>query len=548
MSNENFRENNLGIGLSYTLTMANIIEGTSYQKKRSLFDAVYQKLINNGSPNLSDHNYNNGNTSFTSGKINKKKLNSSKTSTSPIDLNQLYKSFQVFQGAQLSVWHDTAGPVIEQSWYYKELPLDFKQFIARQTLCGLDPKNTCDEFRFNIYPDQGVLVLSHIFNSKYNDSLTKFALSLYLSINFFNDYLPIHDIIVDRITCLSCKLLKMYTLNLIDQSDLFTKELVLTMINIEHLFLSNYNEKCGSISVSNTCFNDSKIDQDFLIRVLTSHFQTYGSTIIIGSNADLVYQWMDTIYLFLTPKERKLTTRNLNLKEYIPDIMIQGFLNENNININNSINNNNNMNNNNNNNNMNNSSYNHNHLNSNNNNINNINNNSWLKQIDERLHFSLRPSTVVDLDKGIVYQTKRNHEYVDKRIDLFSKLIVDNYHQGKEFENLTPFKNSNSIFITKMVNEVFQLPFHLKEVFLMQSIKSLLRKSSIVITTLQHLSFTPAIEQKYKISQLFTPPLNEVDIELLYGLAEKLQFYLFVSVTKPESFGLEDTIMEILAL
>lgn len=103
--------------------------------------------------------------------------------------------------------------MIEQSWYYKELPLDFKQFIARQTLCGLDPKNTCDEFRFNIYSDQGVLVLSHIFNSKYNDSLTKFALSLYLSINFFNDYLPIHDIIVDRITCLSCKLLKMYTLN-----------------------------------------------------------------------------------------------------------------------------------------------------------------------------------------------------------------------------------------------------------------------------------------------------------------------------------------------
>ncbi|EGC33742.1 hypothetical protein DICPUDRAFT_80518, partial [Dictyostelium purpureum] len=290
---------NIGLGYIYSKTMSNFESSSTltYQKKRSLFDAIYQKLLVNGSPPL------NGDNNTSGVNIRKKKLGTSKSSSIPVDLTHLY-TFQIFQGAQLSVWHDTAGPVVEQLWKYKDIGSDFQAFIARQTLCGLDPKNTADEIRFNIYPDQGFMVLSHIFNSKYNDSLTKFALSVFLSITNFNEYLPIHDIIVDRVTCLSCKLLKNYSLNITDHLELFTKELVLTMINVEQLFLSGY----PSINISSTCFNEPKIDQEFLVRALTSHFQTYGSTIVIGSNPETVLMWMDTISLFLTPKERKLAS------------------------------------------------------------------------------------------------------------------------------------------------------------------------------------------------------------------------------------------------
>ncbi|KAF2073292.1 hypothetical protein CYY_005391 [Polysphondylium violaceum] len=486
------------------------IYDSTVSSKKSLFQHIYQKIITSAAP---------GAANVTDQPTGNTKTLKKKTVSKTIDLllqqqqlqqqqQQLSSSssigvsggsvgntpFHIFQTAQLSVWSNTAGPVVEQLWKIKDVPIDFQAFTARQTLCGLDPKNTSDEVRFNMYPEHGFMVLSHIFNSKYTDLLsTKFAFSLYLNISFFNDYLPLHDIIVDRLTFLSCKILKAYTKNIPLENELFSKELINTMINVEKLFIHN---GYPNVNISNTWFSDPLVDTDFLIKVLTSHFQTHGSTIIYGSHSEYVLKWMDTLSLFLTTKERKIASRNLNLKEYIPDIIIQGFIDV------------------------------------------------TQKQIEERLYLSLRPSTIIDIDKQIIYQTRRNHEYLEQRIDLFSKIILENY-QMKEIENhLTTFKG-NSTYIQKMVNEVFQLPFHFREIFLIQSVKSLLRKSSIIITGLQSLPYN---EQKNRIQSLFNPTISETDIEVLYGLAEKLQYYLYVSVSKSQSFAIEDAIMEILSL
>ncbi|EFA76867.1 hypothetical protein PPL_09619 [Heterostelium album PN500] len=258
----------------------------------------------------------------------------SKQNTAPIKLNLMDgHPPQVVCGAQLSIWHDTAGPGIEQFWSTgnensMNLAPDFLTFIARQTLCGYDISMESEEMRFNIYPEQ-------------------------------NEY---------------------------DLAS-FTSELINVCTNFENVFSAGYPH----VEISQTFFMESTIpspqDLDFLIRAISSHIITSGSTVVVGSKHNEILKWLDTLYMFLTPNERYISSRQVNSHEMIPDLMIQGLLNVN------------------------------------------------QKQIEEKLPFSLRPTTVIDIDKKEVYHTDILHQYTSFREDF---LIISS---PSEYSTLTILKD-----------------------------------------------------------------------------------------------------------
>eukprot|EP01132_Coremiostelium_polycephalum_P003248 gene3248-4068_t len=458
-----------------------------YQKKNNLFEKVYQEL-SQLNPTHTKHNNEITRGTLSSSKSKSLHINihtelpTSKQISPPIDLSQC-STLSIFAGAQLSIWHDTAGPVVEQLWNNQEISLDFQLFIARQTLCGLDLKNCSDEIRFNIYPDQGLMVPSVIFNSKYSDKLTKFALSLYLKIDYFNEYTQLHDIISDRLTFLASKLLKDYCIQKVNLNE-FTLDLIQVFNNVESLFLASY----PNVDISSTWFYENKIDTEFFIRVLSSHLQTYGSTIVIGSNSELILKWMDTLSLFLTCKERKLSSRNLINREYIPDLMIQGLLD------------------------------------------------CSIKQIEEKVHFSLKPLTIVDTDNQTLHQTFIHYQYKTIREDILLRTVIFQNGSLKDVQYFKQFKDSSSsTYIKNIVNEVFQLPIELREIYLAQSMRLLLRKASLVVNYSQSVDFL-GINYESKIKTVFNIPTDS-DVHLLFGVAEKLQLYLFLAVLRPSDLA-----------
>ncbi|KYR02256.1 origin recognition complex subunit 2 [Tieghemostelium lacteum] len=439
-----------------------------FKKNHNLFELVYEDVMKLAALKTVDSPI----------KPNKKKVPVSKILPPPIDLSSHHK-FQVFTGAQLSVWQDTAGPTVDKLWKTRDnLTPEFQSFIARQTLCGLDPTSTNDELRFNIYPDLQLMVPSHIFNSRHSDILTKFSFSLYFNIQYFNEYLQLHDIIADRMSYLSCRLLKEYSLN---QNDLesFKKELVSMMINIEHLFLSSY----PNVNILNTLFGDQKMDTDFFIKALTSHMQTYGTTVVIGSSEALIQKWLDTLSLFLTVKERKVSSRQIN-KEFIPDMMIQGLLDV------------------------------------------------TLKQIEDKLYQSLRPITVIDIDQHQIYQSLLHTQYKTYRYELLRSLLLDGANVNRKENTLFSSFRGVSVYLSKIVQEVFQLPLHLRETYLIQMMRVLLRKTSLVVAYSQTVKFL-GISYVKKLKSEFNIP-SEADVYVLFGLSEKLQLYLILSVLRPD--------------
>ncbi|GAM17623.1 hypothetical protein SAMD00019534_007980 [Acytostelium subglobosum LB1] len=450
-----------------------------FKKHNNIFSRVYEEMQPLLAPNLS---------------ASKKKLPLSKTTSTPIKLIDQTSTFkpQVICGAQLSVWHDTAGPVIEQLWTVPgddedgqlSVSNEFQAFMARQTLCGLDTKIVSEEMRFNIYPEQGFMIPSIIFNAKYHEKITKFALSIYLDITKLHIYQHCHDFISDRMSLLASIILTNYCNSNYDLTK-FTPELLLVCVNIDKVFSSSY----PTTDISQTFFIEShppaQPEYDFIVKAITSHMHTGGSTVVIGSNDKVILKWLDTLYLFLTPNERNVSSRVLS-HEFVPDLIIQGILDVS------------------------------------------------LKTLEERIPYSLRPSTVIDTDRNEVYQTEIQYQYTCYRDDFLvaTAIFKKQLPPEKETKILCTFTQP-SVYVRQMLNEVFSLPLNYREIYLVHYMRLLLRKASFVVSFTQSINSNLGINYAKKVKSELNLP-SESDVYLLFGIAEKLQLNLFMSAIKLE--------------
>ena len=61
-------------------------------------------------------------------------------------------------------------------------------------------------------------------------------------------------------------------------------------------------------------------------RVITSHLQTHGYSVIIGKEEKEINVFIESLALFLEPKERLRSSFVVDGRGYVPDLILQGFL------------------------------------------------------------------------------------------------------------------------------------------------------------------------------------------------------------------------------
>ncbi|XP_071437037.1 guanine nucleotide exchange factor C9orf72 homolog isoform X2 [Pithys albifrons albifrons] len=86
------------------------------------------------------------------------------------------------------------------------------------------------------------------------------------------------------------------------------------------------------IDIGDTVLNDDDIGdschEEFLLNAISSHLQTCGCSVVVGSSAEKINKIVRTLCLFLTPSERKCSRlcRNESSFKYESGLFVQGLL------------------------------------------------------------------------------------------------------------------------------------------------------------------------------------------------------------------------------
>jgi len=272
----------------------------------------------------------------------------------------------------------------------------------------------------------------------------------------------------------------------------FTTHLYTFITNMEIL----YNSQLTPLKFSQTAFSISEqdIDIDFLSRVLTSHLQTHGYSVVIGDDEKAVNMLVDTLSLFLIdPQDRKRSSRVIGKRGFIPDLIIQGILDS----------------------------------------------QERQNTPDEDIIQSLFPITMIDLKSQSVKQTHPYHEYSVLRkeyMDLELMKLTSNktLKEWQAKDGLFKTMRTNSILIENILKDAFGLPRSLRETFLAQSVKGLIRKSVLLIKYVEaELEKNKNAHLEHTIVKKVRADLdlgNENDFGVLLGISEKLSPGIYVAL------------------
>eukprot|EP00026_Physarum_polycephalum_P004318 Phypoly_transcript_04336.p1 GENE.Phypoly_transcript_04336~~Phypoly_transcript_04336.p1 ORF type:complete len:617 (+),score=85.46 Phypoly_transcript_04336:52-1902(+) len=420
------------------------------------------------------------------------------------------------------------------------------------------------ETKFHVNSEQGYLITSTIFSATYLGSTSKFSLSILIKQNFLHKYLVLNAIVEDRLYKLVLKLQATLNKNQDGLMEQFTKELGQFCANLEVLFAvqdlcglpssprtnrtytnpthphqpfhsqssspnnislqsfpppeSRYNRarlpsptsSTSSLFSSprepfahlrNTLFFSAPQDKQFVIRAITSHLQTHGSTVVTGPNIDLVNMYVESLSMFLgpSPKEKKRVGLADPKREYTADLLLQGIVGH------------------------------------------------GVKLIDDSVLPNMLPTTWIDLEHHTIKQTPPFHEYGllrkhfgDSELGQFigvpdvaaaqslRDLLKDGLFKAPKPEILS------SPLVARMINEVYDLPAALREACVSQGFRLLLRKASVMIKFVEaelnknHLPEEIGEEVRTRVQENLN--LTKGDFAVLLGLAEKLKPKFYVTL------------------
>jgi len=268
----------------------------------------------------------------------------------------------------------------------------------------------------------------------------------------------------------------------------FTKELGKFIQNMEILFTSTL----PAVKLRNTLFFNSPFDFESVSRAVTSHLQTHGCTVVTGNDEETVNMFVESLALFLGPKERKRASLSVSGRDYVPDLLLQGI----------------------------------------------VGNEVLLS--DDKVISSTLPVTWVDLERHTVKQTHPFHEYSVLRKE-FICLDVDRLvgQAPPQEQNMwsardglfRPLK-SYSPLVNRMLVEVFRLPHGLREGYITQAMRLLTRKAVVLIkyveAELAHSNtLGEGVVKRIRVDLALT---SEADFSVLLGIAEKLKPGIYVAL------------------
>uniref|UniRef100_A0A674PKC7 C9orf72-SMCR8 complex subunit n=1 Tax=Takifugu rubripes TaxID=31033 RepID=A0A674PKC7_TAKRU len=228
--------------------------------------------------------------------------------------------------ATFAYWDNILGPRVHHIWAPKCDHLVFLSdgevtFLANHTLNG--------EILRSAECGAASSIVSLIFDGELKGDKNTCALSVILPQTELAFYLPLHNICVERLKHVIRKgriwMQKGYNI---------ISVLSLEIIPIMELLASMKTHSVPEdIDVNkDTVLNDDDIGdschEDFLHKAISSHLQTCGCSIVVGSNPEKINKIVRTLCLFLTPTERRCSRlcRAEASFRYDTGLFVQGLL------------------------------------------------------------------------------------------------------------------------------------------------------------------------------------------------------------------------------
>jgi len=338
------------------------------------------------------------------------------------------------------------------------------------------------------FSDLGYVIAATMFNAVFLGNSTKFSLTLVIPKDNLTRYLLLHSVVEDRMTHIVSKLKAIFNKDPANAMEIISPFLEHFVYNIDRL----YHCYLPPVKFSQTLFiKTTAFDFDFLARMITSQLQTHGSTVIIGDDPKTINMLVDSLSLFLTnPTEKRRSSHVVEGQGYVPDLVLQGI-------VTNTI-------------------------------------------LDEGVIQSMLPTTLIDLSTLSVKQTHPYHEYSVLRGE-FMRLEIDKLLTLKTKENL--WTTQDGLFRTvktcapcveNMLIEALRLPASVREGYIVQSMRMLVRKAVVLIKYVEaglEKAMSPYLEASIvKKIRVDLDISSEADFTVLLGIAEKLSPGMYVAL------------------
>ncbi|KAM6105481.1 guanine nucleotide exchange factor C9orf72 homolog isoform 2-T3 [Pterocles gutturalis] len=237
--------------------------------------------------------------------------------------------------ATFAYWDNILGPRVRHIWAPKTEQVLLSDgeitFLANHTLNGEILRNAesgAIDVKFFVLAEKRVIIVSLIFDGNWNGDRSTYGLSIILPQSELGFYLPLHRVCVDRLTHIIRKgRIWMHK----GQSiiPMLTGEVIPVMELLSSMKSHSVPEE---IDISDTVLNDDDIGdschEGFLLNAISSHLQTCGCSVVVGSSAEKVNKIVRTLCLFLTPSERKCSRlcRSESSFKYESGLFVQGLL------------------------------------------------------------------------------------------------------------------------------------------------------------------------------------------------------------------------------
>ncbi|XP_037677556.1 LOW QUALITY PROTEIN: guanine nucleotide exchange C9orf72 homolog [Choloepus didactylus] len=257
--------------------------------------------------------------------------------------------------ATFAYWDNILGPRVRHIWAPKTEQVLLSDgeitFLANHTLNGEILRNAesgAIDVKFFVLSEKGVIIVSLIFDGNWNGDRSTYGLSIILPQTELSFYLPLHRVCVDRLTHIIRKgriwmhkerqenvqkIVLEGTERMEDQGQSIIPMLTGEVIPVMELLSSMKSHSVPEeIDITDTVLNDDDIGdschEGFLLNAISSHLQTCGCSVVVGSSAEKVNKIVKTLCLFLTPAERKcsrLCEAESSFK-YESGLFVQGLL------------------------------------------------------------------------------------------------------------------------------------------------------------------------------------------------------------------------------
>uniref|UniRef100_H3A3U1 C9orf72-SMCR8 complex subunit n=1 Tax=Latimeria chalumnae TaxID=7897 RepID=H3A3U1_LATCH len=258
--------------------------------------------------------------------------------------------------ATFAYWDNILGPRVRHIWAPKNKPVLLSDgeitFLANHTLNGEILRNAesgAIDAKFFVLAEKGVIIVSLIFDGNWNGDKSTYALSLILPQTELSFYLPLHRLCVDRLVHIIRKgriwmhkvvqdFYKAFLLPthffLFPQGQsiisLLTTEIIPLMELLSSMKSHRVAEEINDVKKKKKNFPGAgRTNFEHLVcRAISSHLQTCGCSVVVGSNPEKVNKIVHTLCLFLTAAERKCSRlcRTDTSFKYDSGLFVQGLL------------------------------------------------------------------------------------------------------------------------------------------------------------------------------------------------------------------------------